>query len=130
MTIINTVAFSNIKQLSVSARCWFQKSYGNTYHSMRLSAVVSRDVANRLYPLDYPLNGNNGDVWIDLAYVDFEYGYGDHYRNTAMKALIEATTDRPDWLTTANYYHIDRAAEKAGILYDDECCNVQRKKDL
>lgn len=51
----------------VSARRWFQRTYGNTYHTVR--------------------------VWIDGEHVGTSpvtYGYGDHYMHTAGQLVIDA----------------------------------------
>jgi hypothetical protein len=49
---------------TVIVKRWFQKSYGNTYHSVRI------------------FKGNEL-----IAENLFEYGYGDHYRQTTLKLL-------------------------------------------
>lgn len=129
-TIINKINLSDIKEISITAKRWFQKSYGNTYHSVIVSVVVSRQSANKIDPISYPLTERNRDVWIDVAYVPFEYGYGNHYCHTAMRALIEALNDCPEWVNIDNYYHIDRLAKKLGVVYNENVYDVNRKKDL
>jgi hypothetical protein len=54
-------------QITIIARRWFQKSYGNTYHS----CVVLVDGQ-------------------EIGRVDFTYGYGDAYLQTAHSLLQEA----------------------------------------
>lgn len=128
--ITATVSIKEIKEVSIVARRWFQSSYGNTYHSMELSALVSRQTANRIDPEQFPLTEKNYDVYIDLARVPFEYGYGDHYLHTAMQALIASLTDCPEDFTTDKHYHIDRALDALGIPCFAVCHDVKRKKDL
>ena len=47
---------------------WFDKAIGNTYHSVRITRT--RDGKTILCP--------------------FQYGYGDHYRQTALEAMARA----------------------------------------
>lgn len=54
-----------IKNLTIYGRRWFQKSYGNTYHTVR---VIVNDEEFKS---------------------DITYGYEDHYRETA-RQLLEA----------------------------------------
>lgn len=58
-----------IKSLHISARRWFQKTYGNTYHSVTVFV--------------------NGET----LRADFVYGYGDHFMQTAQKLLEQAGYD-------------------------------------
>lgn len=54
--------------ITITAKRWFQKSYGNTYHSVEVSKLVD-------------------DSWQTVGRVPFCYGYGDHYLNTAADIL-------------------------------------------
>lgn len=56
---------AEIKSLQIIAKRWFQKTFGNTYHSVMIH-----------------VNGNS-------IYVPFTYGYGEQYKVTAMNALKE-----------------------------------------
>ena len=47
---------------------WFDRINGNTYHSVRVTRC------------------EDGAV----IYCPFQYGYGDHYRQTALEAMVEA----------------------------------------
>lgn len=68
----------------ITVKRWFQKSYGNTYHSV----TVSKD--NEF-----------------LGYIPFRYGYGDHYLNTAAKILGMTETElRQDIRENGKKYHI------------------------
>lgn len=52
-----------INTLKIEGRRWFQKSYGNTYHSV--TVYVNDEVLRK----------------------DFEYGYGNQYLQTAIELL-------------------------------------------
>jgi hypothetical protein len=55
-----------LKGLHIEGRRWFQRTYGNTYHSVR--------------------------IWIDgveVAYLPYQYGYGDQFLETALDWLRE-----------------------------------------
>jgi hypothetical protein len=68
----------------ITAKKWFQKSYGNTYHSVS----VYQD--NEF-----------------LGYIPFRYGYGDHYLNTAADIMgISETKLRDDIRENRQNYHI------------------------
>ena len=74
-----------IKMIIITAKKWFQKSYGNTYHSVS----VYRDSEF-------------------LGYIPFRYGYGDHYLNTAAGILgIPETELRHDIRKNDKKYHIN-----------------------
>lgn len=58
--------------IEVSGKRWFQKSYGNTYHSVKVYV--------------------NDEVLTD----SFAYGYDDGYRQTAHELLIKNGYDVPE----------------------------------
>lgn len=60
----------NITAFAIKGVRWFQKSYGNTYHTTYISALI---------------NGK----WEDIGSTDKEYGYGEQYLVTAGQWLIE-----------------------------------------
>lgn len=126
MNIINTVSANEIKEISVTGKRWFQRSYGNTYHSVSLSALVSVEVADRLGANKY--GNKSGDVWIDLAYVGFAYGYDRGFEQTALSAMIEAVKDSPAAWRGMSY--ACQAAADLGVVYTDNVYDVSRKKDL
>lgn len=126
MNIINTVNAADIKEISVTGKRWFQRSYGNTYHSVSLGAMVSVEVADRLGANKY--GNKSGDVWIDLAYVGFAYGYDRGLEQTALSAMIEAVKDSPEaW---RNMSYACQAARDLGVVYTQNVYDVSRKKDL
>ena len=86
--------------LHIEGRRWFQRGPGNTYHSVR--------------------------IWIDgvqVAFLPFQYGYGEGFLQTAL-----------DWLKANGHAPADA---QYGTLYLRETLggtysviDVQRKKDL
>jgi len=61
----------NIANLQIHGKRWFQKSFGNTYHSVTISV-------------------NN-----ETLYAGMTYGYDNHYLHTAMETLVDAGYDVP-----------------------------------
>jgi hypothetical protein len=59
-----TETSTNLKSVFIEARLWFDKTYGNTYHSVRLEA--------------------NG---LSIGQVPMTYGYGAQYEQTALEYL-------------------------------------------
>jgi hypothetical protein len=55
---------TNLNSVFIEARLWFDKTYGNTYHSVRIEA--------------------NG---LSVGQVPMTYGYGQHYEQTALDYL-------------------------------------------
>lgn len=125
--IFNTVKAADIKEISITGKRWFQRSYGNTYHSVSVSAVVSKETAARLLG-DNRYPAGNGDVWIDLAYVSDVYGYERHFEHTALQCLKQATEDAPKAWDDLHY--ICQAAQALGVEYSENVYDVNRKKDL
>lgn len=64
MTTATTETNTKLNSIFVEARLWFDKTYGNTYHSVRLEA--------------------NG---LSVGQVGLTYGYGEHYEQTALTYL-------------------------------------------
>lgn len=127
--IFNTVNANEIREISITGKRWFQRSYGNTYHSVSVAVLVSRETANRLDPEAYPLTERNGDVWIDLAYVRDVYGYERHFENTALVLLVEAVNDAPEaWRKDLHY--ICQVATALNVPYSENVYDVNRKKDM
>lgn len=125
--IFNTVKAADIKEISITGKRWFQRSYGNTYHSVSVAAVVSKEVAEKCVGLPhYP--AGNGDVWVDLAYVSDVYGYERHFEHTALQCLKQATEDAPKAWDDLHY--ICQAALALGVEYSENVYDVSRKKDL
>lgn len=86
--------------LHIEGRRWFQRTYGNTYHSVR--------------------------IWKDgkqLIYIPFAYGYGEGFLQTALDWL-KANGHVPQDAQYGTYY----LREVLGGTYS--VSDVQRKKDL
>ena len=67
----------DIANIRIDCRRWFQKTYGNTYHSVRIY--------------------HNGEL---IAHNPFQYGYGDQCLQTAfdlLRALKLYSDARHDW---------------------------------
>ena len=91
-----------IKNIYIEARRWFQKSYGNTYHSVRV------------YVNDKILE--NG----------FQYGYGDQFFQTAGELLLNAGYEIPD----NNPYWLNSLTLRETLHGTYSVMDVDRKKDL
>ena len=63
-TETKTETNKNLSSVFIEARLWFDKTYGNTYHSVRLE-----------------VNG------LSVGQVGLTYGYGQHYEQTALTYL-------------------------------------------
>jgi hypothetical protein len=99
-----------MKHLHISGRRWFQRSYGNTYFSA--SALIDGE------PTD--------------TRIDYEYGYGDQYKQSMLQAL-EKNGEIPPRL----YHDNGRPAEgdwqyteRTGIKITAEVADVARERDL
>lgn len=84
----------------IDARRWFQKSYGNTYHSVTVT-------------VDGVSLGNSG----------IHYGYGDHYLQTA-SAMLEKAGYFEDWNDFCTWRRSNH--EKCYVAVSD----VARERDL
>jgi hypothetical protein len=95
-----------MKNIFISARRWFNHKSGNTYHSVKVSILKK-------------------DSWETLGINNFEYGYDDHYLNTATKILKENNIVPKDLyqLTTRNSKDY-----KINLLLN--VSDVIRKRDL
>ena len=105
----------------VEARRWLQRSYGNTYHSVRV--VV-----------EY------GDGTEQELIAPFEYGYGDHWTHTAAVLMIKAglfdvEANDPVEIKAAAYGVSIFTSQKSwwkeqGVNYFASVTDVPRKRDL
>jgi len=84
----------------IVGRKWFDKTYGNTYHTVKI-----RDL-------------ENGET---IVQTDMQYGYGDHYRQTAYFELVKLG------LAKEEDYN-NHALNRERFIY--EVVEVQRKRDL
>lgn len=102
------VKLSDVECVHINARRWFQRSYGNTYFSLKVDVEV------------------NGQI-INIVNVPFEYGYGDHYDSVALKEFKEVVILDEK---LEDYCYLSRALRESGIVVYNHCSDVDRKKDL
>ncbi len=100
--------------ITIIGRRWFQKTYGNTYHSVKVY-------------VDGKLIGEE----------PFTYGYEDHYLQTAhailQKVGVYPTTGMHSSLLSGadkDYYNFQQDMRNHRDKFVINVCDVQRKKDL
>ena len=93
-----------LKSVFLRGRKWFDPN-GNTYHSVQIK-----------------VNGS------EVGYVPFEYGYGEQWVYTGVKALMELgyIPKKKDFIA---WKVLDALSEK-GVHVDYYAHDVKRKKDL
>lgn len=107
----------NITAFAIKGVRWFQKSYGNTYHTTYISALI---------------NGK----WEDIGSTKIEYGYGEQYLVTAGQWLIEngfiednkIENDVQTGLT--NGYQFNSRTFRQDNTIEHFVSDVKRQKDL
>lgn len=102
----------NITAFAIKGVRWFQKSYGNTYHTTYISALID-------------------GTWQDIGSTAIEYGYGEHYLCTAGKWLIENgyLTNEPHG-NLKDGYQLNSYEFRSGNAIEHYNKDVQRKRDL
>ena len=95
----------NIKTITVIGKRWFDRINGNTYHSVK----VYTD--NKL-----------------LDSIDFTYGYGDHYIQSATKLLIKHNIISV--IQGMDYIPLWKFCNENDIKLLTDVTDVNRKKDL
>lgn len=93
-------AFGVRYSIEIIGRRWFQKSMGNTYHTVQILL--------------------NGEL---LAESEMNYGYGDHYLQTAMDLIAAHTDLKPTWPLTV-------WARENGVDLRISVQDVSRRRDL
>lgn len=94
------------RNIAIYGRRWFERTNGNTYHSV----IVYVDGAS-------------------IGKVDFAYGYGSQYAQTAMELLVKAGVYTGK--DASGYFMMPHtAAREAGDTLTDIVTDVSRKKDL
>ena len=92
--------------MHIEARRWFQKSCGNTYHSVRIF--------------------ENGE---QIGFIPFEYGYGQHWETTALKWL-----ESKGYVTVEYNSRGARVIPMWKIFQSESislsCVDVERKRDM
>lgn len=102
----------NISRISVKGARWFQRTYGNTYHTTYISALI-------------------GDTWVEIGSTEIEYGYGDQYLCTAGKWLIEnGFIDPTPAGTLKDGYQLNSYEFREANNIDHYVVDVKRKKDM
>ena len=97
-----------MKSLVVIGRRWFQKTYGNTYHTA--SIVVDGKLMHR---------------------TEKEYGYGDQYVQTAERWLVEnKLIPPPEKYSNGSIQPLWQHLDNLGITFHREVVDVTREKDL
>jgi hypothetical protein len=94
-----------IKTIDVHAKEWFDRVNGNSYFSARVT-------------INYAMPDE------ETLYIPFQYGYGDHYRDIAMKYLqnaghIEASYMSRLWRYCDENKIIDRYSKEEKCLQRD-----------
>ena len=112
-------SFVEVKTIYLHARRWFQRSYGNTYHTC--------------------------EIWVNdrmVHKIGFTYGYGDQWQYNAGKWLYENGYSKGTGLLAKlqvftktgnrNEYcqSVSRYCRESGIEYNHTVTDVNRKKDL
>ena len=98
------ININEVSYIKIVAKRWFQRSFGNTYHSVHVFVALGEGK-------DYRLES--------IGYIPFRYGYGDHYLNTAAEILEISEQELRSLIS-------QYGTEKFVIVYTD----VPRKKDL
>jgi hypothetical protein len=72
----------------ITAKRWFQKTYGNTYHSVKVEQINETEKKT-------------------IGYIPFRYGYDSQYMNTAAEIIgISETSLRKDMIKNLEKYHV------------------------
>jgi len=96
------------KSITVIGRRWFDKHWGNTYHSV--TVLVDGTQVGR---------------------VDFEYGYGDHYLQSAMNVLRgQGYLQDQKQYENGGYQPLWEYCRDRKIVLHSEVADVSRKRDL
>ena len=93
------------KLITIDARRWFDRTYGNTYHSVTVTVKHAR----------------KDDL---VLRCDYTYGYGEQYLQTAHELLYQVGYFGPDYWEFRDAMRNDR-----GKFYVT-CTDVQQKKEL
>lgn len=92
--------------IKIEGRRWFQRTYGNTYHSVRIWR-----------------QGTAGKPGEELVYLPYQYGYGDQYLQTALEWLKANKLAPPSSRFGTQYMR-----EELGLTWT--VVDVQRQREL
>lgn len=95
-----------IEAISIKGVRWFQKSYGNTYHKVYVSALI------------------NG-AWQELGSSAICYGYGEAHITTAAWWLSEK-----GFIEIDSYYDLHKREVKESLNIQIHVEDVKRKRDV
>lgn len=96
-----------VKEIHIEGRRWFQKTYGNTYNTTKTLVVFSDGTTKEFF-------------------TPMEYGYGDHYKDIAIKNLVNEKI-LPKLDNDRFYYWADFQELKIELYYNAIDC---LKKEL
>ena len=96
-----------IVSIEVVGRRWFERTNGNTYHSV----VV----------------GINGEI---IGATDYAYGYESHYKQTATEIIERETHLKMEQYDNGGQQRLWQFCQDHGINLFDQVIDVERKKDL
>lgn len=95
------------KSITVIGRRWFDRTYGNTYFSVRCYA--------------------DGEL---VAEQPYEYGYGDQWEQRACELLAETGHINPERYPHGGIERLRMVCERQGINLVRDVSDVSRKRDL
>jgi hypothetical protein len=99
---------TKVRSITVIGRRWWQKLYGNTYHSVEV--LVNGECVHK---------------------IDFAYGYGDQYVWNARQWLAEnGFLPGVEQHENGSGESLWRYCERLGIAYSASVTDVARKRDL
>lgn len=103
----------NISAIQLLAKRWFQKSYGNTYHSIKLSIIYKDGSTEQLQ------SGKH-------------YGYGDQWNQTALDLFAKHfDIDVPKYENgQKKFSYLTTLCRELLIPIQSEALDVSREKDL
>ena len=95
--------------ISIVGRRWFQKTYGNTYHTAQIAVSYAGTTRH--------------------IHTAREYGYGDSYMQTAQEVLAKLIAEN-EIPVPAPTYPLTIWARENGIDLHYQAIDVARQKDL
>lgn len=109
LAVMAKIELSSIEAVHISARRWFQQSYGNTYFSLS----VDVEICGKL---------------VEVVNVPFQYGYGDHFDTVALEEFSKVINLEGKEFSRGAY--LSRFCRDNGITVYSHASDVRRKKDL
>jgi len=102
----------NIESVTLTAKRWFQKTYGNTYHTVVLQYVKDGK----------PIVLRSG----------IHYGYGEQYNQTALDLFCaqENIENPSNQHGNKKYYYFSQFCRENNIVFFNNCYDVKRQREL